>query len=112
MKQIAAVVFVVAMAFGPCTARADAITDWNQTAIEVMKTANVAGNPWSRALAMMHVAMSDAINSVQGRYGCDLRCHQAFGIGRGSCGRSGTPDFDWALSQPEIDHRDGVHEVD
>ena len=68
MKQIAAVVFGVAMAFGPCTARADAVTDWNQTAIEVMKTANVAGNPWSRALAMMHVAMSDAINSVQNRH--------------------------------------------
>ena len=29
-------------------ARADTVTDWNQTAIEVMKTANVAGNPWSR----------------------------------------------------------------
>jgi len=68
MKQIAAVVFGVTMAFGSCEARADAVTDWNQTAIEVMKVANVAGNPWSRALAMMHVAMSDAINSVQGRH--------------------------------------------
>jgi hypothetical protein len=68
MQQITGLLFGVAMAFAPCTARADAVTDWNQTAIEVMKTANVAGNPWSRALAMMHVAMSDAINSVQGRY--------------------------------------------
>ena len=67
MKQIAAVVLGVSMAFGSCEARADAVTDWNQTAIEVMKIANVSGNPWSRALAMMHVAMSDAINSVQGR---------------------------------------------
>jgi hypothetical protein len=49
-------------------ARADVITDWNQTAIEVMKAANIAGNPWTRNLAMMHVAMSDAVNSVQGRY--------------------------------------------
>ena len=56
----------IAVATG--TARADIVTDWNQTAIEVMKVARVAGNPWSRALAMMHVAMSDAINSVQGRY--------------------------------------------
>jgi hypothetical protein len=30
--------------------------------------ANVGGNPASRTLAMVHVAMSDAVNSVQGRY--------------------------------------------
>ena len=47
---------------------ADTVTDWNQTAIEVMKVASVAGNPWSRTLAMVHGAMSDAINAVQGRY--------------------------------------------
>ena len=57
-----------AMLFAPCAARADVVTDWNQTAIEVMKTTNVTGNPWSRALAMMHVAMSDAVNSVQNRH--------------------------------------------
>jgi hypothetical protein len=68
MKQIAVVMFGGAMAFGACIARADAVADWNQTAVEVMKNAKVAGNPWSRALAMMHVAMSDAINSVQGRH--------------------------------------------
>jgi hypothetical protein len=49
-------------------ASADTITDWNQTAIAVMKTANVTGNPWTRHMAMVHVAMSDAVNSVQGRY--------------------------------------------
>jgi hypothetical protein len=58
----------VLMTFATSAARADTVTDWNQTAIEVMKVAGVAGNPWSRTLAMMHVAMSDAINSVQGRY--------------------------------------------
>jgi hypothetical protein len=47
---------------------ADTVTDWNQTAIDVMKAERVAGNPWSRTLAMVHVAMSDAINAVQGRY--------------------------------------------
>jgi hypothetical protein len=49
-------------------ARADVIMDWNQTAIAAMKLANVAGNPWSRNMAMMHVAMSDAVNSVQNKY--------------------------------------------
>jgi hypothetical protein len=49
-------------------ARADVITDWNQTAIAAMKAANVAGNPWTRNMAMMHVAMSDAVNTVQNKY--------------------------------------------
>lgn len=49
-------------------ARADVITDWNQTAIESMKVANIAGNTATRNLAMMHVAMSDAVNAVQHKY--------------------------------------------
>ena len=68
MKRSIATAIGVLMTFAICTARADTVTDWNQTAIDVMKSAGVGGNPWSRTLAMMHVAMSDAINSVQGRY--------------------------------------------
>jgi hypothetical protein len=67
MKHSIATALGVLVAF-TCTACADIVTDWNQTAIDVMKAANVAGNPWSRTLAMVHVAMSDAINAVQGRY--------------------------------------------
>jgi len=63
-----AVAIGVALTCSTCAAQADTITDWNQTAIEVMKVAGVGGNPWSRTLAMVHVAMSDAINSVQPRY--------------------------------------------
>jgi hypothetical protein len=44
-----------AMLAASTIARADVITDWNQTAIEVMKVANVAGNPWTRSMAMMNV---------------------------------------------------------
>ena len=61
-----AIAIFIAVASG--SAHADTVTDWNQTAIEIMKVAKVSANPWSRTLAMMHVAMSDAINSVQGRY--------------------------------------------
>ena len=68
MQRSIAMAIGVLMTFATSIARADTVTDWNQTAIEVMKVAGVAGNPWSRTLAMMHVAMSDAINSVQGRY--------------------------------------------
>ena len=47
---------------------ADVITDWNRTAIEVMKAVNVVGNPWTRSMAIMHVSMSDAVNAIQDRY--------------------------------------------
>jgi hypothetical protein len=47
---------------------ADVISDWNKTAIDVMKTVNVAGNPWTRSMAIMHVSMFDAVNSIQNRY--------------------------------------------
>jgi len=68
MTRMTAVAIGVALTCSTCAAQADTITDWNQTAIEVMKVAGVGGNPWSRTLAMVHVAMSDAINSVQPRY--------------------------------------------
>jgi len=70
MKHSSGMAIGILIAVATGTARADTVTDWNQTAIDVMKVARVAGNPWSRTLAMMHVAMSDAINSVEGRYTC------------------------------------------
>jgi hypothetical protein len=66
-RGIAAANVCLMVAMAP-TARADVITDWNQTAMAVMKAANIAGNPWTRNMAMMHVAMSDAVNSVQHKY--------------------------------------------
>jgi len=68
MKRLAATVFTIVIALSAATVHADVVTDWNQTALEVLKAGNTVGNPWSRAMAMVHVAMSDAINSVQGRY--------------------------------------------
>src|ERR1700730_13034582 len=46
----------------------EGIADLKQNLIEVLNAANVLGNPWSRTMAMVHVAMSDAVNSVQPRY--------------------------------------------
>jgi hypothetical protein len=59
--------FILVMALAQ-PAAADVITDWNVTALVVMKAANTGGNPATRNLAMMHVAMSDAVNSVQNKY--------------------------------------------
>ena len=68
MKRSFVIAIAIFLAVASGTTRADVVTDWNQTAIEVMKVAKVGGNPWSRALAMVHVAMSDAVNAVQNKY--------------------------------------------
>jgi PAP2 superfamily len=59
---------LVAAAVLIAPARADVVTDWNMTAAEIMRAGSVGNNPTLRSLAMMHVAMSDAINTVEGRY--------------------------------------------
>src|SRR5258705_4598564 len=68
MKTLRSTIIGLTLFSAVPVAQADVVTDWSQTAIEVMKTANVAGNPWTRSMAMMHVAISDAVNTVQGRY--------------------------------------------
>src|SRR5262245_59182273 len=68
MRRIAVKTIAVLMTMCAATAHADVVTDWNQIAIDTLKAANINVNPWSRSMAMMHVAMSDAINTVQGRY--------------------------------------------
>lgn len=49
-------------------AAADVVTDWNRTATAAMSAAGTGLNPSSRNLAMLHVAMSDAVNAVQKKY--------------------------------------------
>jgi hypothetical protein len=54
-----------------CASRCDAIVvDWNATAYQVFKAANGYADPLgaSRVLAMMHLAMHDAVNAVRPRY--------------------------------------------
>ena len=50
------------------SARADVVTDWNQTAIATLNAAGVRFPPQTRALAMMHAAMFDAVNATNHRY--------------------------------------------
>src|SRR5688572_8845280 len=56
-----------AVALSVATARADVVTDWN-TLTGALVANDVGNNPRLRTLAMVHVAMSDAINTVQNRY--------------------------------------------
>ena len=58
---------IVAAALLVAPARADVVTDWNVIA-NALVAKDVGNNPKLRTLAMVHVAMSDAINTVQNRY--------------------------------------------
>src|SRR2546430_1531430 len=68
MNVLKAAIVGMALMSGNTLVRADVITDWNNTAMEVMKAVNVGGNPWTRSMALVNVSMSDAVNSVQNRY--------------------------------------------
>lgn len=58
---------IVAAALLVASARADVITDWN-VITNALVSNDIGNNPRLRTLAMVHVAMSDAINTVQNRY--------------------------------------------
>jgi hypothetical protein len=61
VRHVAALVSaLVAVAGAP--GRADVVTDWNQTTIQI------GGPAFQRTLAMVHLAMFDAVNSVEPRY--------------------------------------------
>jgi hypothetical protein len=49
-------------------AHADVITDWNVATYGVMRAAKVDGAPAARTLAIVHVSMADAVNTVGNRY--------------------------------------------
>jgi hypothetical protein len=58
---------IIAAALWVAPACADVVTDWNVTANALVAN-DVGSNPRLRTLAMVHVAMSDAINTVQHHY--------------------------------------------
>src|SRR5262245_43461158 len=58
---------IVAAVLWVAPACADVVTDWNVTTNALVAN-DVGNNPKLRTLAMVHVAMSDAINTVQNRY--------------------------------------------
>lgn len=49
-------------------AKADVVTDWNEVALNSVVAAKLLPPDQSRAMAMVHVAMFDAVNAIEGRY--------------------------------------------
>ena len=68
MNMLKSAIVGLALISANTPVHADVIGDWNNTAMDVMKAVNVAGNPWTRSMALVNVSMSDAVNSVQNRY--------------------------------------------
>jgi hypothetical protein len=48
----------------PLNARADVVTDWNQTAVDEIRKLGLGPNPASRTLAIAHIAAYEAVNSL------------------------------------------------
>jgi hypothetical protein len=61
MKPICLLLVLVA----PAAARADVVLDWNQAALETIRRTSTPPPAAARALAMVHVAMYDAVNSIE-----------------------------------------------
>jgi hypothetical protein len=68
MRSLAILALSALIAIAVAPAHADVVTDWNAASFEVMNAANVGGAPGARAMAIVHVAMADAVNAVQNRY--------------------------------------------
>ena len=49
-------------------ASADVITDWNEKAVAFVLARGMGPPPAERVMAMTHVAMFDAVNSIERRY--------------------------------------------
>ena len=65
LRTIAPVLVLLALA---APARADVITDWNAKAEAIGLEKRLQPPPNARAMAMMHVAMFEAVNAVSHRY--------------------------------------------
>jgi hypothetical protein len=56
------------LSWAACVARADPVTDWNQTAIRATEIAGAPVPVQTRVMAMVHAAMFDAVNAIERRY--------------------------------------------
>ncbi|MDB5751691.1 MAG: hypothetical protein JWP65_2112 [Ramlibacter sp.] len=52
----------------PAPARADMVTDWNDKAVAAVYAARMSPDAQARGLAIMHIAVFEALNSIEPRY--------------------------------------------
>ena len=69
MKCLAFTILVASLLFGLTSVTcADVITDWNERAVTAGYTARVTPGVSARNIAMVHLAMFEALNSIEPRY--------------------------------------------
>ena len=69
MKALSFAVLVAQVIFGlGGLASADVVTDWNESAVNAGYTARVTPGVSARNIAMVHIAMFEALNSIEPRY--------------------------------------------
>jgi PAP2 superfamily protein len=69
MKCLAFTILVASLLFGLSSlTSADVITDWNERAVTAGYTARVTPGVSARNIAMVHLAMFEALNSIEPRY--------------------------------------------
>jgi hypothetical protein len=66
--RLAMMLAVVFVALFGSPARADVITDWNTKADDIATKKQLTPFPHGRGLAMLHVAMFEAVNAIERRY--------------------------------------------
>jgi hypothetical protein len=59
---------VLAILSTPAVAKADVVTAWNETFVDALYTARTAPQPGTRAGAIVHTAVFDAVNGIKQRY--------------------------------------------
>ena len=59
---------VLLMLTAPLSAHADVVTDWNAKSDEIAAQKQIPPVPHSRGMAMLHVAMFEAVNAIDRKY--------------------------------------------
>lgn len=69
MKQLSLHVLLLASVIGFASpARADVVTDWNQALLDSVKATSMNPPKASRAMAMVHIAIFEAVNGIDDTY--------------------------------------------
>jgi hypothetical protein len=68
MRSQFVVALLTGLALSPLQARADVVVTWNQIALDATVTANQGPLPQIRSMAIVHLAVHDAVNGITGDY--------------------------------------------
>jgi hypothetical protein len=65
VHDVAVFLLLAAIASGASPSRADVVTDWNEAALDVIRARNTPPPAVARNLAILHVAIYDAVNGIR-----------------------------------------------